>query len=363
MSSFGGCSLNQTTVQVNFNYEAKKPFTIQTFNSNGSLNSSQTSNFFDNYIGVNADSSGGLLTVVGTDACGYADSAVIVPWITVLSKNITIDNKCPGVSGTSGSGDVNIYATTFSTIAPVPQIIKKNGVNTTIDYSYSSGSQFSFPNLLSGVYIIKYTFAYCSQMVYYDTVEIKDYVYPTQNADTAIQCGGNMFTFTFPIVGGLNPYTFQVIGSTPSVPSLVSAVQSSPSFNVGTGQHYTNVKVRAIDRCGNSTIGDVTVQPINGCSVLQVDTVGQTGQITNRMAKVFPNPSRSNFTISISQKKKTDYRVEIVNASGIKVYNKVLNNIDREDVQITTPFIPGLYIINVSDLRSGRSSVFKQLVK
>lgn len=362
MQAFPGCSLNQTTVQATFNPEAKKPYTVNVYNADWSLNSTAVTNNFDNYIGVNADSSGGMLNVIGIDACGHRDTTAVIPAVTRLSKSISIYNKCPGLAGTGGSGDVIVNATTLTNVVPVPEIIKKNTTDTSIAYSFHANDRYEFPNLPTGVYVMKFSFSSCSQTVVYDTVEIRDYEYPSQTPDTAIQCGGNQFTFTFPVTGGLTPYTFQIIGSTPTVPSLVSSVQSGPIFIVGNSQHYTSVKVRAIDRCGNSTIGDIAVVPINGCSILSVDPVRNDPTVKNKIASVYPNPAHGQFTISISQKKKTNYRIEIVNAAGGRFYEGMLYNTDRKDLTVNERFVPGLYLIKITDLQTGSTSVVKQIV-
>ncbi|HUC79670.1 MAG TPA: T9SS type A sorting domain-containing protein [Flavisolibacter sp.] len=364
MSAFPGCSSNQTTLQANFSPESKKPFTINVYNPNGLLNNTFVSNVFDNYIGVSLDTaSTGPLKVIATDGCGNSDTTFISPQVTTLSKQLSVYNKCPGVSGNSGSGDLSVLATTGSSVQPRPQIIKKNGADVTIDYNYQSKDTFLFANLETGTYIVKYTFTSCSQWTLYDTVEIKDYIYPNHLLDTAIQCGGNPFNFQFPIVGGLTPYTFQIIENTPSWPSLITAPQDSPHFAIGTGQHYTNIKVRAIDRCGNSTIGDVSVQPINGCSVLPVDSLVKNPAIENGVVKVFPNPSKGQFTISVSKRKKTNYKIEVINAAGVEVYKQVLMNVDRKDIVVTERLIPGFYIIHVTDLQTAKKTSFKQIVQ
>ena len=363
MSAFPGCSSNQTTLQANFSPETKRPFTINVFNPNGSLNNTFVSNSYDNYIGVTLDTaSTGSLKVIASDACGYTDTAFISPQVTTLSKRLSVYNKCPGVSGNSGSGDLSVIATTGSSVQPRPEIIKKNGSDININYNYQSRDTFLFANLETGVYIVKYTFTSCSQWTLYDTVEIRPYAYPGHSLDTAIQCGGNPFTFQFPILGGLAPYTFQIIENTPSWPSLVTFPQSSPIFSIGTGQHYTNVKVRAIDRCGNSTIGDVAVEPINGCSVLPVDSLLKNQAIENGVVKVYPNPAKGQFIISFSKRKKTNYKIEILNAAGIKVYEQVLMNIDKKEQTINQRLIPGLYIVQVTDMQNSKRASFKQII-
>ena len=141
-------------------------------------------------------------------------------------------------------------------------------------------------------------------------------------------------------------------------------MQSVDSFTVGTGFAYQSIKVRAIDRCGNSALGDVLITPIPLCDlVLPVDTIQKDPAISNRLAKVFPNPSHNYFTIAISQRKKADYKIEITNSNGIKVYERSLYGVDKTNHNVQGIFIPGLYIISVTEMGSGRRSVFKQIMQ
>jgi hypothetical protein len=85
--------------------------------------------------------------------------------------------------------------------------------------------------------------------------------------------------------------------------------------------------------------------------------------INNKLAKVYPNPSTGQFYISFSQKKRSNYRIEIVNVLGIKLYEKVLYDVDRRDHIIKEPFASGFYLINIYDLKTGQHSTYKQIVK
>jgi len=201
-------------------------------------------------------------------------------------------------------------------------------------------------------------------MTVYDTLVVANYVYPSQAPMQVDQCGGNPFLFTTPVNGGLSPYSYQIIGNTPALPSLQSVAQSDSMFNIGNGWAYQTIRVRTIDRCGNSTIGDINVLQMLGCSwVLPVDTIQKDPTINNKLAKLFPNPSKEYFTISFSQRKKTDYKIEILNALGITVYENVEYGVDRKDVVINNRLAPGLYVINIYDLKTGKSSTFKQIVR
>jgi hypothetical protein len=65
----------------------------------------------------------------------------------------------------------------------------------------------------------------------------------------------------------VSPYTYQIIGSTPETPDITTAVQTSPVFSINTGTVYSLVRLRAIDACGNATLDDVSVLPLQNVSI------------------------------------------------------------------------------------------------
>lgn len=362
LSSNSGCSLNQTAIQANFGQGTKKPFSVKVLNTDGSLNNIFTTNNNDNWFGVDVPPNSGPLTIIGSDACGYSDTASVVPYLTTMHKNLSVINKCPGVSGNAGSGDVNINTFVNNSFTPTPAIIKRNGVDTSIAASFASNNTFKFPNLPTGSYVFEYTFRYCTNMKYYDTVEIKDYVFPSSFNDTAIQCGGNAFSFSFPLIGGLAPLSYQVIDHMPKSPSLLGPAQNSPNFVVGNYQHYTSVKVRAVDFCGNSTIADIAIQPVQGCSTLGADTLNQTKLQANSLPEIYPNPAAGQFYLVFNQKKKYDYHIQVLNASGVAVYSTYEKGIDQKRLIIGPNLPKGFYIVRVQNLTLRQVNSFKQVV-
>jgi hypothetical protein len=64
------------------------------------------------------------------------------------------------------------------------------------------------------------------------------------------------------VSGGSAPYTYQIIGSAPSLPSINTVTQASPVFNITNGITYSLVRLRAIDACGNATLNDVSILPL-----------------------------------------------------------------------------------------------------
>jgi len=61
---------------------------------------------------------------------------------------------------------------------------------------------------------------------------------------------------------GVGPYSYQVIGSFPSIPSINSTPQASPIFNIDNGIKYSLIRLRALDACGNATLGDASILPL-----------------------------------------------------------------------------------------------------
>lgn len=370
VAAYANCSFTQSAIGVNFDPGTKAPYHMRILYPDGTLALNTTTSQTSNYLVFNTYTGGGQMTVIAEDGCGNSDTTKINQSAYELNRDVEVKAKCPGVIGTSGSGDILIHCT-FSDagMKPIPAIIKKDGKDTTIayaSYDFSSNTHnYLFPNLLSGIYIVKYTSERCGATIAkLDTIVIKDYTYPTQPVLNVQQCYINQFTFRDSVTGGLAPFTYEIIGNSPAYPSLINGIQSSPVFTINTGTAYDSIRVRAVDFCGNSSIGDVLVKPTVGCDfVLPVDTsAGQAGH-KNKLAKVYPNPSNGRFTISISQKKKTNYRIEIANALGIKIYETVLKEVDRKDHIINERLIPGLYIVTIYDMNTGQLSTFKQIVR
>jgi hypothetical protein len=168
--------------------------------------------------------------------------------------------KCPSATWVSGSNDVHITLTSnLGTFAP--KIIKKNGVGTIINYTTLTGGVYKFIDLQPAVYIFEHSTSACSN-VYYDTITTQPYIFPTLQNSSIYQCDNNGFSVSTGAVGGIAPFNYEIIGSTPSTPSLVSAPQSSPAFNISNGTSYSLVRLRAVDACGNAALNDANVLPL-----------------------------------------------------------------------------------------------------
>jgi hypothetical protein len=177
-----------------------------------------------------------------------------------LTKNYTVTPKCPSGAWQNGSADLLVVATT--NLASVNMsITQKNFAPASIGYAFRAGNNFTFSNLEPATYVISYTFSGCA-LVVNDTMVVSTYQFPNLSKSAAYQCDNNSFSVGASVLGGVSPYTYEVIGSTPSLPSLMSGTQASPVFGINNGVEYSLVRLRAIDACGNATLNDVSILPL-----------------------------------------------------------------------------------------------------
>ncbi|MDQ6610147.1 MAG: T9SS type A sorting domain-containing protein, partial [Bacteroidota bacterium] len=194
-------------------------------------------------------------------------------------------------------------------------------------------------------------------------VTIVPYMYPNQIANKIYQCGSNPYTFKDSTVNGVLPFTYEVMDTQPLYLPLMAGPQTANFFTVPAGSNLDSISVKVKDFCGNSNTKTFPVEKLSDCSTLNVSLRPDKELLDNRVVKVYPNPSRNRFVVSISQKKKSNFRIEILNAVGIKFYDQQLYNVDKRDLLISEALVPGIYIINVVDLQSGKASVYKQIVQ
>ncbi|MGC4102748.1 T9SS type A sorting domain-containing protein [Ferruginibacter sp.] len=200
--------------------------------------------------------------IVITDQCGTKDSAFVAPVVSVLNDIFTVTPKCPSGVWPNGSADVLVDLTDNNIGGNiVPKIIKKNGVAVTINASSIAGYKYTFLDLGPAVYIFDTYVENCTKHIY-DTVRVKEYVFPILSGTHAYQCDNNTFSVGVHVVGGVGPYTYEIIGSVPASPSIVTPPQSSPIFSINTGTAYSLIRLRVVDGCGNASLYDVSVLPL-----------------------------------------------------------------------------------------------------
>ena len=263
------CSIGFASIGVNFG-NATAPFIINVYHPNGSSVYNTTTSNVNTSIVLPFLPAGQSYKVVGTDNCGYKDSSLIVPDATILSKSILPNGKCPSATWQNGSGDLSI--TCSSNLYPViPAIIKKNGMSFNRGYSSNTGTNYSFSDLEPATYIVSYTMQSCNTVVY-DTFALQPYAYPTQERSAIYQCDNNSFSLGAAVTGGVGPFTYQIIGSMPESPSIQAVQNNNPIFSINNGTTYSLIRLRTIDGCGNATLNDVSVLPIQNIIIRATST-------------------------------------------------------------------------------------------
>lgn len=203
---------------------------------------------------------GQTFRVVVSSACGAPATQFVTAQRSVFTRTPTVIARCPSGTWANGSSDLQIIATTNLTSVNM-SITQKNFAAAAINYSNRTGNTFLFTNLEPATYIVTYTFGGCVQTVN-DTIVVGPYQYPNLSQSAAYQCDNNSFSVGASVNGGVSPFSYEVIGSTPSAPSIVSGTQASPVFTITNGIQYSLVRLRATDACGNATLNDVSILPL-----------------------------------------------------------------------------------------------------
>lgn len=257
------CTIGTGNVNVLF-ANGNAPYTVKVYYPNGSQITSVTSSSNPVQIQLNAPS-GVQYTIVASDNCHNRDTAYVTPDANIVTKQTTVVPKCPSATWPNGSGDI-VASYSSNSYAVIPQIIKKNGSSYVVNYSSNVDTVFTFSDLEPAQYIVQYTQQSCNSVLY-DTVTVPTYTYPSQGRSAIYQCDNSGFTVSSNVQGGVSPFTYQIIGSTPDSPDISTSVQNSPVFSINNGTTYSLVRLRSIDACGNATLNDVSVLPLQNISI------------------------------------------------------------------------------------------------
>lgn len=254
------CKYDTTNLQITF-ASPNSPYTINIYHPSGALvYNTTTSSATTTIATLPMLPAGEQYKVVGSDQCGNADEEMITPQASHISKNITVVSKCPSSAWQNGSGDLSVNCSSnLYTVSP--SIVKKNGSNFSKNYSSNSGTNFVFSDLEPATYIVQYTMQNCSGKLY-DTVQITPYAFPNQSRSAVYQCVDNSFSLGAAVTGGVGPFEYEIIGSMPNDPSIITPRQSAPVFNINTGVTYSLIRLRSIDACGNAALNDISVLPL-----------------------------------------------------------------------------------------------------
>ena len=264
ISSTKSCTVSVSTVKITFS-SANPPYHVQVYHPNGSKVFDSTTTVSSPMIFQIAALAGGQYKVVATDFCGYVDSSYFTPDATIVSRTSTVQSKCPSGAYLNGAGDISASATS-NLYSLTPQVVSKNGSAFIKNYSSYNGSTYTFSDLEPATYIVEYTMQNCSAKID-DTVTVNPYAYPSQGQSAIYQCDNSGFSLGADVKGGVSPFTFQIIGSNPDTPSINTNPQQNSVFNINTGTEYSLVRLRSVDACGNATLNDVSVLPLQNISI------------------------------------------------------------------------------------------------
>ncbi|MBN8687807.1 MAG: hypothetical protein J0M10_12345 [Chitinophagales bacterium] len=261
VTSSRGCTNGYSDITASFT-AGVAPFTLQVYNPGNQLVktivTSSASVLFNDLPVL----PGGLgYTFISADACAGRDTVLHVLNGLAITKNILANSKCPGGTYPNGSGDLVVNCTNNAGVI-TPKIIKRDGLAYVMNATSVSGSTFTFSNLGPANYIVEYSLHAACTNKYYDTFQLKPYVFPSLGQSAVFQCANNNFNVNAAVVNGIAPFTYEIQGSLPAMPSIVTAPQAAPMFNISNGVDYSLVNLRAIDACGNGTLNDVPVLPL-----------------------------------------------------------------------------------------------------
>jgi hypothetical protein len=240
------------------------PFTAKIYSPTGVLlGTAVSSNSYHEFFNMPALPAAAQYKVTVMDACGRIDSIGISTDNYYMNRVIAKTAKCPSGTYPNGTGDVILTITENIGDNFRCKIIKKNGVDLTINPTTTSNSHHinNFLGLEPATYIFETSSSGCNVKAY-DTVVIPIYTYPNLTASKNFQCDNASQSVVAAVTNGAPPYLYQIFGSAPISPSISTAYQSSNVFNFNTGTTYGLVRLRVLDACANASINDVGFQPI-----------------------------------------------------------------------------------------------------
>ncbi|HEY0066418.1 MAG TPA: T9SS type A sorting domain-containing protein [Flavisolibacter sp.] len=269
MATSKACTIGNANVSVQFD-SPNPPYQVRVYHPSGALVHSATSSSASVFMLLPYLPAGQKYKVVGEDNCGRKDSGMLAPDASVVTKSVSVRPKCPTAAWLNGSGDLAVTCSS-NWYAVLPAVIKKNSAAFSKSFSSQSGSTYTISDLEPATYVVEYTLQTCNTKLY-DTVTIAPYTYPTQGQSAIYQCDNNSFSLGADVAGGIGPYTYQIIGSIPQTPSIISAQQNTAVFTINNGTVYSLVRLRSIDACGNATLNDVSVLPLQNIAVTASST-------------------------------------------------------------------------------------------
>ncbi|MFT3679693.1 MAG: SdrD B-like domain-containing protein [Ferruginibacter sp.] len=195
-------------------------------------------------------------TYTVTDACGKSDTVSITNdhlGHQLITHTTTVKNKCINKADIIGSWYTDIPGYNYVII----NVWKENDFSTWRP-TYSGVAESNvvlWADADPGTYIVQYVTNLCGAEGY-DTITVQPYVQPTVlTAQSFVPCAGGGSPVALTGTGGVSPYTFEIINSTPhhyTAPQQTSSIITLPSSE-------SSITVRIMDACLNSATKTVAV--------------------------------------------------------------------------------------------------------
>ena len=270
VTSYVECTYSQIQLMTNIGMDSSAPYSVWTYDDNNVLIDfgTTTTNTYSKYINAN----GKPIRVVVENQCGDRDTAIYTntkPF--AVDKSYSVIRKCPGASGDFGSSDIEVSATDNHYNVITPTLVRKDGVaiNKKFDFR-DENNKFYFYDVDPGTYVLRY-FLYNCTLEIYDTITIEKYSYPMAVPSSIYKCDNNSYQLKATVVGGIQPFTYEIISSNPSTPTINKS-QNNPQFIINNGTEYSLIRVRTVDACGNSATQDMSLLPLQNIKGYATDT-------------------------------------------------------------------------------------------
>ncbi|MBZ5855712.1 T9SS type A sorting domain-containing protein [Flavihumibacter profundi] len=255
------CDLNKTNLRISIS-SGLSPYTAKVYdNLNNLVSTVNGSTSPLRVLNLPALPPGQRYRVDLSDNCGNTVSRLVTPVLSTFNSSITMVAKCPSGTYQNGSSELTVVVNSnLGTIRPV--IIKKDAADVNILYNTSTTTIYKWIDLEPATYVIQYNLPGSCNNKVYDTISVGPYKFPQLDKSASYQCDNMSFSVGANVTGGAPPYTYEIIGSVPTTPSILAPPQASPIFNINNGNIYSLVRLRAVDYCGNATLNDVSVLPL-----------------------------------------------------------------------------------------------------
>ena len=256
-------SCNYGTSKFSIRVTGNLPANVKILNPLGTIIYDKTQSSQDHIVDNLPDlQAGHFYTIIAKDNCGNETTLTRAPIVGYLRHSTLVTNKCPGSIWPNGSGNIHTTVIT-NTGSPTIRIIKKDLIPITpMAPNFTDGNTYSFNDLGPASYIIQYKTTDGCNIFQYDTVIVHAYTYPELTKSSAYQCDVNGFSVGAVVSNGVGPFSYSIIGSMPQAPSIITGPQPNPVFNIDNGNTYSLIRLRALDACGNATLGDASILPL-----------------------------------------------------------------------------------------------------